>query len=209
MSVELRDRAEEGGLRSAAVIGSQRYLMLTSWRSLLSQMENSTGEGSPERNDIRQLQGLTEHMDEDAFLPIRPTELAPEFPRRMLNLRHLVDAATDKARADGFVSTSGLMVTPWVTGYGRWIKLGGTNVWFGINFELWVLEDSTPIWLDFRTARNGQIKPAEARRRLNLTDDKAFIPIHLPTGVEYDTVLDAVVRKLKSIEQRINPDYEF
>ncbi|MCY3545027.1 MAG: hypothetical protein OXH22_13465 [Chloroflexi bacterium] len=211
VNVEVGESSEENGLRGALVIGSQRYLMLTNWRSLLGQMANQTSEAgeSSAQIDIRQLQGLTEHMDEDAFLPIRPTELAPEFPRRMLNLRHLVDAATDKARADGFVSTSGLMVTPWVTGYGRWIKLGGTNVWFGINFELWVLEDSTPIWLDFRTARNCQIKPAEARRRLNLTDDKAFIPIHLPTGVEYDTVLDAVVRKLKSIEQRINPDYEF
>ena len=82
VNVEIGYSSETDGLRSASVIGSQRYLMLTSWRSILGQMANQSSEvgESSAQIDIRQLQGLTERMDEEAFLPIQSTELAPEFP---------------------------------------------------------------------------------------------------------------------------------
>ena len=208
VNVEIGESSEESGLRSASVIGSQRYLMLTSWRSLLGQMANQSSEAgeSSAQIDIRQLQGLTERMDEEAFLPIRPAELAPEFPRRMLGLRTLIDEATRRGRRARWISTSGLAVTAQQTGYGRYITLFGAGAWFGYRFELWAQRSETPLWLDFRNY--GDVKLPEIRRRLNLASGDRFVPIHLPIGVEYDAVLDAVVEKLKSIGQKINPDYE-
>ena len=207
VNVEIGDSSETDGLRSASVIGGQRYLMLTSWRSLLEQMANQTsaaGESSAQI-DIRQLQGLTERMDEEAFLPIQSTELAPEFPRRMLGLRSLIDAATRRGRRDGWISTQGLAVAAQQTGYGRYITLFDAGAWFGYRFELWAERRETPLWLDFRNY--GAIKRPEIRRKLNLSQEDRFVPIHLPVGVEYDAVLDAVVEQLKSIGQRINPDF--
>ena len=67
--------------------------MLTSWAELLDRMDSqaSTARESHTECDIRQLRGLAEQMDEEAFLPLRPEELSPEFPRRLTNLRKLVD----------------------------------------------------------------------------------------------------------------------
>ena len=199
VNVELDESSDENGLRSAIVSDSQRYFMLTSWRSLLSQMENSTAEGSPERNDIRQLQGLTERLDEEAFLPLRSVELAPDFPRRLLGLNKLVDDATDQGIRDNWIVRGTLQRTPLRTGYGRYFRLSGTIAWFGINFDLWSQRSDTPLWLDFRSYGAQPF----IRNRLNLTDGEEYVPIHLPVGVEYDAVLDAVVKELKSIGQKI------
>ena len=57
VNVEIGDSSETDGLRSASVIGSQRYLMLTSWRSILGQMANQSSEvgESSAQIDIRQV----------------------------------------------------------------------------------------------------------------------------------------------------------
>ena len=68
--------------QSAAIVGSERRLMLTSWAALLGRMAARAGEAgeSGAESDIRQLRGLADRMDEDAFLPLRSEEFAPEFP---------------------------------------------------------------------------------------------------------------------------------
>jgi len=196
VNVDISDSSETDGLRSAAVIDSQRYLMLTSWRSLLGQMANQTSEEgeSSAQIDIRQLQGLTERMDEEAFLPLQSSELAPEFPRRMLGLRRLVDDATDRGVNLKWIRIGGLRVTPQATGYGRWIRLFGAVAWFGVNVESWSQKAETPLWVEFS--------------KLKMPDGESNIPVHLPVGVEYDAVLDAVVEALISIGQKINPNFE-
>ena len=195
-NVKLGDSSEQDGLRSAEVIGSQRYLMLTSWRSLLGQMANQSSEAgeSSAQIDIRQLQGLTERMDEDAFLPLQSVELAPSFARRMLGLNRLIDDATQRGLRDKWINTKGLAVAAHTTGYGRWIRLYGATAWFGVNVGSWAQKSETPIWVEFS--------------RQKMPDGESNIPVHLPVGVEYDAVLDAVVKELKTIGQKINPDYK-
>ena len=67
--VALDSHRDADGLRSAT-IGTGRYLMLTSWRSLLDRMATkaSAAADSHTETDIRQLQGLAEQQDEEAFL---------------------------------------------------------------------------------------------------------------------------------------------
>ena len=213
VNADLGDSSEQDGLRSALVIGSQRYLMLTSWRSLLDQMSNQTshaGESSTQM-DIRQLQGLTERMDEEAFLPIRSSELSPEFPRRMLGLRRLIDDATMRGIDSGWITVGGLQVRPQTTGYGRYIRLFGegssyAGAWFGIRFDLWAQKEESSLWLDFGLNIFGNVKPVDIQHRLNLPEGELYVAIALPTGVEYDAVLDAVEEELKRIGQKINSD---
>ena len=205
-------------LRSAAV-GGERRLMLTSWKALLDSMASraSIAGDSRAEADIRQLLGLTQRMDEDAFLPLRPDELGPEFPRRLRNLRRLVDDATTRAREAGWVSTKGLYVTSKPKGYGRYLKLAGASVWFGVNSFHWARSRDTPLWLTFHPG-DGRMMLEEVRSRLRplrqedppdliASGGRMHVPIDLPVGVEYDAVLEAVVERLEYIARLIDsPD---
>ena len=204
VNIELGHSTEGDGLRSVTVEGGQRYLMLTSWRSLLGQMANETshtGESSAQI-DIRQLQGLTERMDDEAFLPIQSTELGPEFPQRILGLNNLIDDATNRGIDESWIEKGRMQRTPLRTGYGRYISLSNTIAWFGVNFELWAGKSDTPLWLDFRSYG----AQPDARKRLNLGVGEEYVPIRPPLGVEYDAVLEAVVKALKEVKLRLNPE---
>ncbi len=203
---DLAPDSTAGGLRSVAVDGSPRRLMLISWRVLLGDMASRAGYGrdvSAER-DILQLAALCEREDLEAFLPIRGEEFAPAVPRRMLGLRKLIDDATDRAGTLGVnnreepkvVSTEGLKVASRAYGYGRYIRIGGMSyAWFGVNQELWARQKETPLWLCFydRAAK-------EALRKLG----GQSYGFSLPTGVEYDAVLGSVVEELQHIAEKLN-----
>ena len=194
------------GLRSVAVNGSPHRLMLTSWRTLLSAMTSRAGiDGdSSSQQDILQLDALCERQDSEAFLPLREEEFAPEVPRRMLGLRTLIDNATDRARkckvanTEGLrvASTKGLQVTAQYYGYGRYIHIGGMYVaWFGVHHELWARQKETPLWLVFYH------DAAKAAQKKLGGQNYGFT---LPTGVEYDAVLDSIVEQLQKIADAFN-----
>ena len=65
-------------LCGARVAGTNRGVMLTSWRQLLDGIAAVVGDASV-ASDISQLRGLTEHQDETAFLPVHAEDLSPEF----------------------------------------------------------------------------------------------------------------------------------
>lgn len=71
----------------------QRKLILTSWRVLLETLESqANGVGDLQAvNDIRQLRGLAEMQDSEAFLPLNPNQLDPAQARLIQNLERLVD----------------------------------------------------------------------------------------------------------------------
>ncbi|MYE53917.1 MAG: hypothetical protein F4X34_01810 [Chloroflexi bacterium] len=202
---DLVDVSGSDGLRSGRVPDSSRYLVLTSWRSLLGQMANQSSEAgdSSAQIDIRQLQGLTERMDEEAFLPIQAAELAPAFPRRMLGLRTPVDDATQRGVSEGWIDISGLQMRPHPTGYGRYMRLGGSTVWFGVRFELWAGSSDTPLWLDYRPVNNHAVPLSQLRRILGMSHGEEYVPIPLSVGVEYEAVLDGVVDELQRLGREI------
>ena len=159
---------------------------------------NEVGELASE-GDLRQLHAFCKREDIDAFPPLRSVELGPDVSRRLRNLRKLVDEATELARARGFVDTTGLKVTPQTYGYGRYIRLGSAEsgwaeAWFGVNYYRWGVDAETPIWLHFVESKDSPHMSLEEvdgklqRRRF-------YIP--LPTGVEYESVRDEVVKNLR------------
>ena len=173
------DTSTSGELRSVSIDRNGHKMLLTSWRALLEQMEalaRTAGDHAVLR-DIEQLLGLTERMDNDAFLPIHSDELGQDFPRRMLNMISLVDDAAQRAIANGWADASGLRITPQSFGYGRYIRLHGAVVWFGINFQMWASNGSSPLWIQNQ-------------------DDSLWDGVWLPTNAEYPEVLDAVVDQL-------------
>ena len=130
----------------------------------------------------------------------------------MLGLRLLVDDATDRAVGAGWADVKGLQVRPQFWGYGRYLRLAGAQVWFGIDFVDWVSCDATPLWLWFTEASLRReegtrlaLDPLRTRNPPEVFewDDGLAVPVMLPVGVEYDAVLDAVVARLEEITQLV------
>ena len=197
--------------------------MLTSWATLLDSMvsrANTAGESHTEC-DIQQLLGLAEQMDKEAFLPLRPDELGPEFPRRLINLENLVaDVIERLEQKELAVDKSKISQSHTTYKTGRYLKFSGAGAWFGIDHYKWAEVQDTPLWLYFRDDYYSEgVKPfSEIRDNLRplglktplelfdkFADNELVIPIYLPVGVEYDAVLDAVVTRLKEVAERINP----
>ena len=197
-----------GNPRSAAIAGNKRLILL-SWRVLLDSLSTQAAiQGDPLiEADIAQLRALCQRQDEDAFLPLRVDELAPAFPRRLLQLNRLIDDATELAKQARIANTERLARAAQTYGYGRYLKLGQADsdvwagAWFGIHQELWASRRETPIWLVV-SAWEDTLPLPELRRRLGediWAGTESAIPIHLPTGVERDTVLNAIVERLRCI----------
>ena len=195
------------GIRSAAVSDGP-HLLLTSWRSLLSRMaaEVAHAGDSHTEADLRQLRGLCDREDGQAFLPLRSEEFGLEFPRRMLGLERLVNDATNRGVRAGFIDVKRLIVTPRPWGYGRYLRLGGGEVWeqawFGVHFIRWARTRPTPLWLSFDKGRPALDSLRNADPPELFLD--RFVPIDLPVGKEYEAVLDAVVDRLKDIAEAIS-----
>ena len=199
-------------IKCALVDGATRYLVLASWRALLNRMlAFAMSSGDSIEADIRQLHALCEQQDQEAFLPLKPHELAPEIPRRMLQFNRLVDDAVELARERDIVNTDRLNVTPRPHGYGRYLRLGSkeadvwAGAWFGVDHTLWARRRETPLWITFHYW-DGVITVDELRDRLGndiWANTPDSIPFHLPTGVEYDKVLADVVERLVSITTQI------
>ena len=163
--------------------------------------------------DIRQLHALCEQQDQEAFLPLKPHELAPEIPRRMLQFNQLVDDAVELARERDIVNTYRLNVTPRPHGYGRYLRLGSkeadvwAGAWFGIDYTLWAKSRETPLWISFSSDYfEGVITVDELRDRLGndiWANTPNSIPFDLKAGVEYQKVLADVVERMADIAQRI------
>ena len=201
-------------IKCALVDGGTRYLVLASWRALLNRMLSfAMSSGDSIEADIRQLHALCEQQDKDAFLPLKPHQLAPEIPLRMLQFNRLVNDVAELARERNIIDTTGLKVTPKFHGYGRYLRLGSKDAdvwagaWFGINYTLWARSRETPLWITFSSDNwDDVITVDELRDRLGndiWANTPNSIPIHLTTGVEYEKVLADVVGRLVKIAEGI------
>ena len=211
---ELRKRAKEKGAELGAVaeqeepwraaIGDGRRLLLISWKNLLDRMSgaaHSAGEEQAEV-DIRQLREFTRRQEESAFLPLRSDELDTRFPRSVRSLGRLIRNTAVRASDRGWEHVGGNSRRE-----GPYEKLRcGVSARFGMDLALWKRHGRTPLWLTVHKSDGVSID--EARRRLKSLIVDAHtghpsVPIELPVGVDYDEVLDAVVRQLEDIAHRI------
>ena len=193
--------SESGPVRSATINGDSHHLQLTSWATLLERMgEAACGvDDNVAAADIQQLRGLTDRMDRDAYLPLRPKDLGAESAIHMLDVAELVDDATYHAKKAGWADTDGLVATSKRTGYGRYIRIGGVDTWFGIHFSGWAEHCDTPLWLSYWKGYHEQLKQTELTTKMIEIDDRFCIPIPLPTADQYNAVLNSVVSSLESV----------
>ena len=194
------DLVEIDSERECVRVGdTQRHLMIVSWGSLLDSMAARTrdyGESSVE-TEIRQLRTLAQFADEGGMKPIaKGEEFGADLDRNLRLYKRLIDAATERGIGQGWVDRSGLRATPRSYGYGRYVRLHGTVMWFGVNVEQFEKTVDTPLWVNSRYSfQDIATKLAE---QLDL-QDSYWIPVTLKRGAEFPEMLDGVVESLKQI----------
>ena len=119
-----------------------------------------------------------------------------DFPRWVGSLRRLVDDTTARGMDAGWADTKGLKTTPRWRGYGRYLRLARAaraQVWFGIDFGVWVQQSPpTPLWLWFtsnsllrREQTRGALEPLRGKNPSELIDDGAgglYVPVTPKSG---------------------------
>lgn len=190
--------------RRTEVVGTQKRLMLVSWEHLLNAMSVAAS-GSPDvQSDIRQLQGLTRRMDEEALLPFSKDDLSPQLARRMRDLRIIYDDVTSRIRNENWVTAWYGTSRYLQSAYGQFCQISGIGSWFGVSYRLWARGDceETPFWLELNNCPHSIL--AEIDNRLNVkTVNHKSIPIRLKSGVERQEIVDSIVGQLDTVSQII------
>lgn len=182
---------------------TERHLMVVSWGSLLDSMaaRSRDFDESGVENEIRQLRSLAKYADAGALKPIRRgEEFGEDSEMRQRQYKRLIDAATERGIEQEWVSRKGLRATPRPYGYGRYISIRGTIVWFGVNSDQFERTGDTPLWIDFY--HRTRTIPGEMRDELGMSDAN-WVPVNLKRDVEYPEMLDGVVESLKYIADAI------
>lgn len=195
--------------RQADVVGTGQRLMLVSWRRLLNVMAIAASGTPGVQADIRQLQGLTERMDDEELLPFHREDLSPDLARRMRDLRRIYDDVVYRWNDEEWVNTAGYSTSGQPqTGYGRFLKLSGFESWFGVYYDLWGKGDcdNTPFWLQLYGCNQPvlnqvrdqlQLRLSAAPSRSNANLD--YVPIHLKIAVGRKEIVDDMVAQLRRI----------
>ena len=193
----------ESERRCVRIRGSRRHLMMVSWGSLLDAMAaRSSDSGEPSAvTQIRQLRSLARYADKGVVCPLPPGhEPGSDSESRLRLYRRLVNAATQEGINQDWADRKGLRATPMRYGYGRYIRLLGTVVWFGINLELFEETSETPLWVsrDHKKADEPAVSRelGEENRDWYRRQGRHWFPIDVKRGVEYPQVLNGVVASL-------------
>ena len=201
----------ESERRCLRVGDTQKHLMIVSWGGLLDSMAARTRDYAEAgvETEIRQLRSLAKYADAGAFKPIhRGEEFGADSEIRLRQYKRLVDAATEIGIQQGWASRKGLKAVSRPHGYGRFVSLRGTVVWFGINTEQFERTGETPLWVDLRIkVKDGNTflldMPTEIPDALCVWDSE-WVPVALKRDVEFPVILDGVVDSLKQIADAIH-----
>lgn len=186
----------------------QRTLVVTSWQSLLDRIEaeaRASGE-APVLSDVLQLRGLCEQMDSTSYVPASLEELTnTEVPRRLIAVADLVPEMCARAIAAGIADGRGLRPTHYWHGAGRYIRIGTTGGWVGIEHRLWVRYGIGPLWITFGPTEYGRaaavldaVAPWLSSNPVRAfeADGAAVIPLRITPHATRDVVLGDLLAQL-------------
>ncbi len=197
----------------SALVNGRYMLAFVSWHSILSvlsyTLQTEGEQGILE--DLKQLQGLCEQMDSDAFLPLRSGELTGNIGQRIVHYCDLVDEAVAKLGRDGICKLEGLRASGSKGWYGRYVYIHHYGCLLQFNANFWAKYASTPMWLSIQDA-GGQKWGYAAEARLKLAEfeqeeptrlfrdgDLLLIPIYLPSDVEKAEVINAIYQQVSAV----------
>lgn len=207
-TLELGPDRDIGRLTVAEVIGSERTVALMSWDAMLNSLKHAD---SARDDDLRQLRGLAQAQDEVAFAPLHAEDLIATVPRRVMSFMNLIDGVVDKAKREDWLTTKGMRTAHHRNAYLRFVGFHREDsdepigLALCVDLDIWATTGTSPIWL--RIWHKQPIDLDELNKRLatggwlpcRREPDWLWVPIELPTGVEYDDVRDTATDQVKRV----------
>ena len=217
---ELKKRCRDAGLdltdeANQRVLIGPRSMSVASWNHILDLLRNAAAAGGHNaiEQDVLQLRGLTDWLDSDAFLPLRPDEITEiGTARRLINYIDLVEPIVDRLVENGIADKrdrNGSRLKPthgWYTA-GRYLCVHRRfGLWLGVELKVWRDSGITPLW--WRIRNEGfygvgpmwmQIEEIFDDVRVYESEGYKYIPIYLETGVVEDGVIDHAVAQIQEI----------
>jgi hypothetical protein len=195
-------------------LNAHHVMALVSWRAVLAVMEQSATAAQEMQvvSDIRQLSGLCERMDSEAFIPLQSEDLSSTIGMRIQQYHQLIEEVVARLRNTGLVSAKGLNSSGSIIGYGRYFKLAEYAASLQVNLGLWATKRDTPLWL--RLQGSDWKYSSELRDKLQFLEHKTpsrlfqdgdwfAIPLYLPTGVEKSDVVEGLLAQIREIAEKI------
>jgi hypothetical protein len=192
-------------------------LALTSWKRVLVAVRAALELAGDHDglSDLRQLEGLTELQDREAFLPIEPGEFTSSIARRLVQLGPLIADVVDTAVQAGLANVTGSRPSAGWDYFGRYLRLAGWECFLGVYYARWANDRATPLWLHI-TGGEGNIDVLRALAPLRHEDPpqlietggRLLVPLFLPEGVERDEVhagLDDQLRRVHALLASCTP----
>ena len=198
-----------------------KNLLVTSWKHTLSQLlkQANSVKNKQVKRDILQLQGLTEKMDDDAFLPLRASELSDQqIARRIKNYVNLISEIVKELQDKKIAETESRSGSFNELYFGQYLILHGRfKVWLGLHFEYWKVRGKTPLWLTFESRKdnNGDWRDVDYKCIERILNDRMiekernylFKPILLKVGSEQENVVSDAVSSIVDIAEKLNQEY--
>ena len=194
-------------------VGSN-ILALTSWRVFLETIIGQVDQAGDLKcmGDLKQLAGLCDQMDADAFLPLTSEEMTSTLGQRIVQFCDLANVLTEQLVSIGHGNVSGLKATGGHGWYGRYLHLKGQGAVRGygavIQFSAWNWSkwSESPLWLGIRGEDwrpSAKVRDALVRSSIDFQegDSYCFVPIRLPLGAEREEVIaDGLAQILRVID---------
>lgn len=205
--LEWADASDNGSVKSARV--GRKAMMIVSWKAVLERLLDAARSSGHDtvKNDILQLQGLTDREDSTAFLPLRTDEVTDqETARRLINYVELIDDIVNELVHAGVADIKGLSVASTYHYAGRYLRIhadGSFTSWLGVDLRAWRDEGISPLWWTFSKS-TGVVHDRftaipELFNDVRHHGSTLYVPIRFKTGVERDRIRDDAVAQMKRI----------
>ncbi|MBB4651394.1 hypothetical protein GGQ99_003161 [Aminobacter niigataensis] len=193
-----------------APFGPGHSFVLTSWRAVLAAIlrEMETARETERLDDVRQLVGLCERMDTEAFIPFRSEELtAADIPQRYMQLGQIAYDVGDALIGDGLCDTKRLTAAGGLGYYGRYLR--SRDIVFFLTFDCvaWATHKLSPLWMRFDNFSPPHVLDA-LRRGVALSghtpaiiekDRRIILPIFLSPGLERPEIVREAADQVASV----------
>jgi len=188
-NIPVKDARSTPAMTYAHICG-EHFMAATSWRCLLDALysEVPLPEETDCRNDIIQLRGLCDMMDQEEILPLGKNEISDQQTAlRIVNFIDLAHAIVDQATGQP-CARSHLKY-----GSGAYLDIANYRAWVGFGAWTWHQNGISPIWVQF-LSRTQMDEIREKLTPLRRTSPRRYfesqngrivmVPILLKTEVE-------------------------
>lgn len=203
-------RKEPQPERWQATFGERHSFVLVSWRDVLGAMqrEMEAAQEIDRLEDLRQLQGLCERMDSEAFLPFRSEELtASDVPQRYIQLAQLAYDLEEALISTGQCDAKRLTATGGLGYYGRYLRSGAVVFFSAFDSVAWHTHKLSPLWLRFDQYAPVPVLDALRRGKIGLgdtpividRDKRVIVPLYIAPGDERPAIIHSLAKQASAV----------